>query len=96
MRAYVLGQIEVSDPEAFTQYRERVKATIEAHGGRYLVRGGAMTKMEGDWPYPRAVVIEFPSRQAAETWYRSPGYAALIGLRQRASRTNLVIVDGVD
>ena len=53
-----------------------------------------MTKLEGDWPYSRAVVIEFPSRADAEGWYRSPAYQKLLPLRLKASRGNLIIVDG--
>ena len=94
MRAYVIVQVEVLDQRNYDAYRKDVLPTIEAFGGRFLVRGGAMTKLEGDWPYSRTVVIEFPSRADAEGWYRSPAYAKLLPLRLKASRGNLIIVDG--
>ena len=56
---------------------------------------GQLTVVEGEWPHPRLVVIEFPSRAAAEAWYRSPAYQQLLPLRLRSSVGNLVIVDGV-
>jgi len=96
MKAYVIVQVEIADPGPYEAYRKEVMPTIEAFGGRFLVRGGKMTKHEGDWPYSRAVVIEFPSREAAEGWYRSPAYQKLLPLRLKASRGNLVIVDGAD
>jgi uncharacterized protein (DUF1330 family) len=94
MRAYVIVQVEVLDQRPYDAYRKDVLPTIESFGGRFLVRGGTMTKLEGDWPYSRTVVIEFPSRADAEGWYRSPAYQKLLPLRLKASRGNLIIVDG--
>lgn len=94
MRAYVIVQVEVHDQRPYDAYRKDVLPTIEAYGGRFLVRGGTMTKMEGAWPYARTVVIEFPSRADAEGWYRSPEYQKILPLRLKASKANLIIVDG--
>jgi uncharacterized protein (DUF1330 family) len=94
MRAYVIVQVEVHDQRPYDAYRKEVMPTIEAYGGRFLVRGGSITKMEGDWPYARTVVIEFPSRADAEGWYRSPAYQKILPLRHKASKANLIIVDG--
>jgi uncharacterized protein (DUF1330 family) len=96
MKAYCIVQVEVADPVPYEAYRKEVLPTITAFGGRFLVRGGKMTTLEGDWPFSRAVVIEFPSRQAAEGWYHSPAYQKLLPLRLKSSRGNFVIVDGVD
>jgi uncharacterized protein (DUF1330 family) len=94
MRAYVVVQVEVLDQRAYDAYRKEVLPTVESFGGRFLVRGGTMTKLEGEWPYGRTVVIEFPSRADAEGWYRSPAYTKILPLRLKASRGNLIIVDG--
>ncbi|HZT18492.1 MAG TPA: DUF1330 domain-containing protein [Dongiaceae bacterium] len=94
MKAYVVVQVRVKDHQAYEGYRKQVLPTIEAHGGRFLVRGGAFSVLEGEWPLPRLVIIEFPSRQAAEGWYRSPEYQKLLAIRRRSSEANLVIVDG--
>ena len=61
MAAYVIVLIEGSDPETFEVYRAQVPPTLEAYGGEYVVRGGEQEVLEGDWPYPRTVVLKFPS-----------------------------------
>ena len=94
MKAYVIVQETVKDEEMFATYRNSVVATLEEFGGRFVVRGGHLTVVEGEWPHPRLVVIEFPSRQAAEGWYHSPAYQKLLPLRLRSSVGNFVIVDG--
>ena len=95
MSAYVLVQETVHDAKTFDAYRSLAIPTIPAHGGRVIVAGGAMTVLEGEWPHPVLVVIEFPSRAAAEGWYRSPEYQKALPLRQKSARSNFVIVDGV-
>jgi uncharacterized protein (DUF1330 family) len=95
MAAYVIGEIEVTDPSRYEEYRRQVLATIEKHGGRFLVRGGNAEGLEGGWKPGRLVVLEFPSYEQAQKWYRSPEYAPLIALRQSASRGRLCLVQGV-
>lgn len=94
MKAYVIVQETIKDEEMFATYRNGVVATLEEYGGRFVVRGGHLTVVEGEWPHPRVVVIEFPSREAAEGWYHSPAYQKLLPLRLSSSAGNLVIVDG--
>jgi uncharacterized protein (DUF1330 family) len=95
MSAYVVVQETVHDQTTFDAYRKDVLPTITAHGGRFIVRGGNMTVVEGEWPNPRLVILEFPSRAAAEGWYRSPEYQKILPLRLESTRSNLVIIDGV-
>ena len=95
MAAYLITQIEVTDPETFERYRERVPATIAAHGGKYLVRGGALEVVEGSWPQPRVVVLEFPTMAQAKAWYDSEDYRELKAMRLSASTGNAVFVEGV-
>jgi uncharacterized protein (DUF1330 family) len=94
MSAYVVVQESVTDQATFDAYRKDVLPTIAAHGGRFIARGGALTVLEGEWPLPRLVIIEFPSREAAEGWYRSPAYQKILPLRLKSCTGNLVIVDG--
>ena len=68
---------------------------LEQHGGRFLVRGGNMKVVEGEWPYPRLVILEFPSREAVDTWYHSPEYQAILPLRLQGCKSNLIVVDGI-
>jgi uncharacterized protein (DUF1330 family) len=96
MKAFVVAAETPKDQSLFSEYREAVPATIEAFGGRFIVRGGDLKLLEGEWPHSRLVIIEFPSREAAEGWYRSPEYQKIIGLRLSSTVTNLVIVEGQD
>ncbi len=95
MAAYLIAQIDVTDPETFERYRERVPATIAAHGGKYLVRGGAMEVLEGSWAHPRVIVLEFPSMAQAKAWYDSDDYRDLKAMRIGASNGNAIFVEGV-
>ena len=95
MAAYVLAQVEVTDPQAFEQYRREVPATLAPFQGRFIVRGGESRTLEGDWHPKRLVIIEFPDRTAAQAWWESEAYAAPKALRQRSARTELLIVEGV-
>ena len=94
MKAFVVAAETPTDELTFSEYRKAVPATLEAFGGRFVVRGGDLKILEGEWPHPRLVIIEFPSREAADGWYRSPAYQKIIGLRLRSSNGNLVIVEG--
>jgi uncharacterized protein (DUF1330 family) len=94
MPAYVVADVEVSDPERYREYSAQVAATVEPHGGRFLVRGGAAEAIEGDWLPKRFVIIEFPSKDAAHAWYDSPEYQAIVGIRHSASTARLILIDG--
>jgi uncharacterized protein (DUF1330 family) len=93
MKAFVIAAETVNDETMFSEYRKAVPATVEAFGGKFIVRGGNLKLLEGQWPHPRLVIIEFPSREAAEGWYASPDYQKIIGLRHNSSVGNLVIVE---
>lgn len=94
MPAYVIADVEVSDPERYGEYSAQVAATVERHGGRFLVRGGATETIEGDWLPTRLVIIEFPLMDAAHGWYDSPEYQRILGLRQEAATARLILADG--
>jgi len=95
MAAYLIANIEVLDPAGFSEYRERVPATIAQFGGRYLVRGGATEALEGSWALNRCVILEFPDMARLKAWYASPEYAPLIAIRARTTRSKLAMVEGI-
>ena len=95
MAAYVIAHVRVEEPELYEDYRSQVLATIEAHGGRFLVRGGKAELLEGTRDPARVVVLEFPSYEAAKAWYESDEYRPLIEIRQSASTGDLILADGV-
>ena len=94
MSAYVIGEVEIHDVQAYQEYAKGVPATIAQYGGRYLVRGGAVDPKEGGWAPKRVVVLEFPSLAQAQAWYASPEYAPLLAIRLKAARARLIFVEG--
>jgi uncharacterized protein (DUF1330 family) len=94
--AYVVIDVKSTDPEKAARYRERSGPSVEQHGGRFVVRGGAVDVLEGDWEPERIVVIEFASREAARAWYDSDDYRAARAVRQGGGTWNMVVVDGLD
>jgi uncharacterized protein (DUF1330 family) len=95
MTAYLIVDVEVIDAPAYEEYRKQVPAIIAAHGGRYLVRGGASEVLEGTWHPHRSVVLEFPSMAAIKAFWTSAEYQPLRALRERAARSSLVAVEGI-
>ncbi|HEX2402347.1 MAG TPA: DUF1330 domain-containing protein [Mycobacterium sp.] len=96
MAAYVISEVELLDQESFEQYRNLAKASIEEHGGRYLVRAALPEAAEGDWPSQRRLVIlEFADMETARRWYSSESYAKALAFRNRALSRRLVFVEGV-
>ena len=94
MAAYVIGEIEVTDPQVYEEYRRQVPAVVAKYGVRFIVRGGAVEPLEGGWSPKRVVALEFPSMEQARKWYHSPEYTPLVALRQKASRGRLLLVEG--
>jgi len=93
MKAFVIAAETINDEALFSEYRKAVPATLEPFGGKFVVRGGKLSLLEGEWPHSRLVIIEFPSREAAEGWYKSAEYQKIIGLRHNSSVGNLVITE---
>jgi uncharacterized protein (DUF1330 family) len=95
MAGYVIGNIDVTNPEAFEEYRKLVPDTIAAYNGKYLVRGGAADVAEGSYNPVRIVVLEFESVDQAKKWYNSPEYIPLREMRMNASNGDLYFVEGL-
>ena len=95
MLAYFIVDNEVTDPAGFEEYRQQVPGTVEKYGGKFLVRGGQVQTLEGDWKPKRVVVTEFPSIEHARRWYDSGGEPAPKALRLRTARGSVVLVEGV-
>lgn len=95
MSAYLIANVEVTDPVAYEEYRRLAPAAIAAHGGRYLARGGATAVLEGEFAAHRLVILEFPDMARLKAFYHSPEYQPLVAMRQRAARSSFVAVEGV-
>jgi uncharacterized protein (DUF1330 family) len=95
MSAYVVVEIEVLDKDRYETYKQMVPPTLAPYGGRFLVRGGEVETLEGDWSPKRFVILEFPSAERAKAWWASGEYAEAKALRQATARTQMICVTGV-
>ena len=96
MPAYIVVETDINNPEQYESYKAATPAAIAAGGGRFIVRGGEIAVLEGDWQPKRLVLLEFPDLEAAKRFYDSPEYQDAKRLREGAARLNMVAVEGVD
>ena len=94
-KGYLVATLDLTNPDAYGPYRDQVPAIIERHGGRYLVRGGAMEPLEGEAKFSRVVVVEFPSVDAVKSFYTDPEYQRIIPLRTENAQGTLIVAEGV-
>jgi len=94
MPAYIIADIQVTDPAGYDQYRPLAAASIARSGGRFVVRGGKVDLLEGAPEPERIVVIEFPDADTARRWYSSEEYQKALKIRQSASRGRVLLVEG--
>ena len=94
-KGYILAELTISDWAAFRPYRDQAGATVEAYGGRFLVRGGDPALIEDDEAAGLIVVLEFESPERAMEWYNSPGYQAILPIRLDNATTRLVRATGM-
>jgi len=94
MSAYVIVNVDTSSPEEYEEYKALAQRTVARFGGEYLVRGGRMQRLEGDWAPTRLVLLVFDTFERALEWWNSPEYAPAKALRQRLSKTDMIVMDG--
>jgi len=95
MPAYLIAEVEITNPEGYAEYAKVVPATVEKFGGKFLARGGKVHPVEGDWPERRRVLIEFPSIERAKAWWDSAEYAKPKEMRRANSNGRLIFLEGV-
>lgn len=95
MAAYLVVDIDVTDPAQFEEYKKLAPTAIDKFGGRYLIRGGAYEAIEGDWKPQRLTVVEFESMEKAKAFYNSPEYQMAIKARKGAASMKMLLVQGV-
>jgi uncharacterized protein (DUF1330 family) len=91
----VIAQLRIEDVDQYNEYARAVGPTVAPFGGRILVAANHADVLEGEQPFPRTVIGEFPTLEAARKWYESPAYEAIRQLRQAASRGTVFIVEGL-
>jgi uncharacterized protein (DUF1330 family) len=96
MPAYVIVETNITDPEQYEQYKAASPGAVADGGGRFLVRGGELAVLEGDWSPSRLVLVEFPDLETAKRWYESESYREAKRLREGAAQLRMVAVAGLD
>jgi uncharacterized protein (DUF1330 family) len=96
MAAFVIVETDITDPDQYERYKEASPRAVAAGGGRFVVRGGELAVLEGDWHPPRLVVLEFDDLAAAKRWYESEIYQQAKQLREGAAHLRMVAVQGIE
>jgi len=94
MTAYIIVEVNVKDAERYADYRTMVPASLAAYGGKFMIRGGQVENLEGDWEPQRFVMIQFDSVDQAKRWWDSEEYREARNLRQAISDTKMIVVEG--
>jgi len=93
--AYILANVDVTDPQQYEEYRRLSTIAMQAHGAEVCVRGGKVDVLEGDWTPKRVVLLKFPTAEAARRFYDSSEYQAAKAARQGAAVMRMVLIEGV-
>jgi len=93
--AYIIVETDIHDPEQYERYKQASPGAVAAGGGRFVVRGGELAVLEGDWRPKRLVMLEFEDLEAAKRFYASPEYQEAKRLREGAANLNMVAVEGI-
>ncbi len=94
MPVYLIIDVTILDPEVYGEYVEQVQPVVERYGGRYLVRGGGVTPLSGDWHPEGLIVVEFDGIEPIQDFLGSPEYLALVPLRKQSTSSRSIIVEG--
>ena len=94
MSAYWIAHVDVTDPETYGEYAKLATIAIQAHGGKFLARGGDYKCLEGN-SRPRNVLVEFPDMESAVACYNSETYGKALEKSRRSSVRDVLLLDGV-
>ena len=94
MTAYVIVDIEVTNPEGYEEYKKLSPPAVAAYGGVFVARGSRTEVLEGDWKPNRLVILQFDSVEKAKAWLDSPEYSKAKSMRHQYARTNMVVIEG--
>lgn len=95
MTAFVILDVEVTDPDGYEEYKRLASPTVALYGGKYAARGGRTETIEGDWSPKRIAILQFESVERAKEWLNSPEYAGAWDLRRKYAKSKVIITEGV-
>jgi len=93
MPAYIVANVQWSDPAKIEEYSQVAYPTLVAAGGKMLAATDQVTIIEGEWRPGIHVIIEFPTAEAASRWLDSPEYQPAKEVRRQFAITNLILID---
>jgi uncharacterized protein (DUF1330 family) len=93
-KAYVVNEIQVTDPVKYKTYADQVPATLAPFGGHFIVRAGKSESFGGDEVRGRLVIVEFPSFEKAKAWHESAEYQRILMLRNESSTSRVYVIEG--
>jgi uncharacterized protein (DUF1330 family) len=93
MPALVSATVQIKNPEKFKEYASKVPETMGAHGGKMIARGKLSKPLAGEHAHQVQAIFEFPTQEAAQAWYDSDAYQALVALRNEAAHMNIAILE---
>ena len=96
MPAYVIVEVTIHNPAEYEDYKKLVPQSLKPFEGKFIVRGGKVECLEGDWNPERIVLLEFPDVARANAWWNSEEYAPAKALRQRTAHTKMILVPGFE
>ena len=94
MKAYIIANVNITDPKLYEEYKKLTPGSLVPFDGKFIVRGGQTETLEGEWETGRIVVLEFPSLEKAKAWYDSDIYKPAKAIRQAASTSKMIVVQG--
>lgn len=92
MSVFVLVEVDIHDDTLYEEYKKLAPATVEAYGGKFVVRGSPVEALEGEWKHDRLVLLEFPDKESALNWYNSPEYRHARKIRENAASANFLVI----
>lgn len=95
MTAYVVVDINVTDPVHYEDYKKLAAPTVELYGGKYIARGGKTETLEGNWLPNRLVILQFDTLKQAKSWHNSVEYGEAKSIRHETAISKMVVIDGV-
>lgn len=95
MPAYIFVEVDIKDPVKYEDYKKLTPATLEAYGGKFIVRGGKTELIEGTEQPKRIVILEFENSEKAKAWWSSPEYSEAKKLRHATSESRMILIEGV-
>jgi uncharacterized protein (DUF1330 family) len=95
MTAYIIVDINVTDPVRYEDYKRLAAPTVELYGGKYIARGGKTETLEGSWSPTRLVILQFDNIEQAKNWLNSTEYSEARNLRHQTAISQMVVIEGV-